>query len=200
MKGIYFLGLSIPTSSTWLLMLSTIISRMHCQREIFKPVWSFLVMSQAPRTMTAMSTQVVTMVRLIVINPCDQKIVSSGLSFMIHFLFELFCIDRFCYINNCEAGGHKTYQNRQKSAPVAGTRQVEREDSKAHPHKKTSEGPQERFCGNHGFFHAVPEAAEEKDSQCKTFQKNDNEKRVIHFPDLYSDVFLYPLCLPNTTR
>src|ERR1035438_938835 len=86
-KPIYCSGWLSPISLISSLMVVTIISNMHCQREIWISVFSSRVINLDETTSSSLLAHVVTIVRLILIKPYCQKTVWSGLSFMAHFIF-----------------------------------------------------------------------------------------------------------------
>src|ERR1019366_5793053 len=145
-KPIYFFGWRRPTSLICFSMPVTTISSRFCQRERFSSVERLRVMSFEPTANTNISPHVNTIVPLSLINPCCQKIISSGL----RRIAGLRCPGVVMFDRRAgqplhdEPCQNKAKQTQQPSLPILAPDEIKSRQRTAHPQQHAAEEPQRR--------------------------------------------------------
>src|SRR5271157_5467653 len=163
-KPIYFFGWRRPTSSICFSMPVTTISSRFCQRERFSSLERLRVMSFEPSASTNISPHVNAIVPLSLINPCCQKIISSGL----RRIAGLRCPGVAMFDRRAgqplhdEACQDKANETQQPPLPILAPDKIKSSQGKAHPQQHAAEEPKRRPLGRNAPDDRPPKAAEEK--------------------------------------
>src|SRR5271169_5901669 len=143
-KPIYFFGWRRPTSSICFSMPVTTISSRFCQRDRFSSVERLRVMSFEPTASTNISPHVNTIVPLSLINPCCQKIMSSGLRRIAGLRYPgILALNRRAgQPFPSETRQDKAKETQQPPLPILAPDNIESRQGNAHPQQHAAEEPQ----------------------------------------------------------
>src|SRR5208337_3793123 len=148
-KPIYFSGCFRPTSEICFSMPVTTISRRFCQRERFRSVESFRVMSLEPMASKSINPHVKTIVPLSLRNPCCQKIISSGL----RRIAGLRCPGVVVFAQRAGQPLHdkacqdEAKETQQPPFPILAPDKIKSHQRNAHPKQNAAEEPKRRPLG-----------------------------------------------------
>src|SRR5271166_2402018 len=182
-KPIYFFGWRRPRSSICFSMPVTTISSRFCQRERFSSVERLRVMSFEPTASTNISPHVNAIVPLSLINPCCQKIISSGL----RRIAGLRCPGVAMFDRRAgqplhgEACQDKAKQTQQPPLPILAPDKIKSRQGNARPKQHAAEEPQRRALRRNALNNRPPEATEEKRAEQQACRQSRCQKQnFIH--------------------